>query len=127
MEVFKSANLTLSYSQDDQRLTQTWNGFATSESFRGGIDKTVEFVKANPVKTILSDTTKQKVVKPEDSNYAASKMPALFQAGLKGMAFVLPENIFTQMALKGFADSGRSDQVEYFSSVFEAKSWLDQF
>ncbi len=86
----------------------------------------MEFCKINPVKTIVSDTLNQGVVKPEDTEYAGSVMPVIFAKGLKAMAFVIPENIFTQLSLKRFADQEQSDNVQYFKSVPDAHTWLDE-
>ena len=127
MNVINTSYFRLEYDQKEQQLVQIWTGFADSDTFIKAIDKTVDFVKENPVRTIISDTTNQKVVKPEDSNYAASKLPVMFAAGVQAMAFVLPENIFTKMSLKGFAEAKKSDRVEFFASVYDAKTWLSSY
>lgn len=126
MIVYEHANVKIEYNQMKQRLTQTWNGFIPSADFKKAIDETVNFCSNNPVKTIISDTLNQGVVKPEDTEYAGSVMPAMFQKGLRAMAFVIPENIFTQLSLKRFADQEKSENVQYFKTVPEASSWLDQ-
>lgn len=126
MIVHQHANVKIEYDAMKHRLTQTWNGFIPSSDFRLAIDATVDFCEKNSVKTIVSDTLNQGVVKPEDTEYAGSVMPAMFQKGLRAMAFVIPENIFTQLSLKRFADQEKSDNVQYFKSVPEAHIWLDQ-
>lgn len=126
MIVYEHANVKIEYDQTKQRLTQTWIGFIPSVDFKTAIDETVDFCSNNPVKTIISDTLNQGVVKPEDTEYAGSVMPSMFQKGLKAMAFVIPENIFTQLSLKRFADQEKSENVQYFKSVPEASKWLDQ-
>ncbi len=126
MIVHQHLNVTIEYDQAKQRLTQAWTGFIPSADFRAAIDATKAFVKKNPVKTIISDTLNQGVVKPEDTEYAGGIMPDMFENGLKAMAFVIPENIFTQLSLKRFADQESSDNIQYFKSVPEAHVWLDQ-
>lgn len=126
MIVHQHSNVKIEYDPVKQRLTQTWTGFIPSSDFKTAIDAVTEFTGKNPVKTIISDILNQGVVKPEDTEYAGSKMPKMFQNGLKAMAFVIPENIFTQLSLKRFADQERSDNVQYFKSVPEAQIWLDQ-
>ncbi len=125
MIVHQHANVTIEYDQMKQRLTQTWNGFIPSADFKSAIDATVNFCQSNSVKTIISDTLNQGVVKPEDTEYAGSVMPTMFNKGLKAMAFVIPENIFTQLSLKRFADQGQNENVQYFKSIPEAQIWLD--
>lgn len=127
MIVHQHPHVTIDYDQFKKRLTQVWNGFIASKDFRDAIDATVKFAEKNQVKTIISDTLNQGVVKPEDTEYAGSVMPKLVAKGLKGMAFVIPENIFTQLSLKKFADNEQTKSVQYFKSVSDATKWLDNF
>ena len=124
MIIYQTPTVTLDYNNVRHQLVQTWKGFSSSETFREAIDKSVSFTKANQVDTILSDTLEQSVVKPEDSAYAASVMPQLFQNGVKAMAFVMPKNVITQMSLKRFGNESKVDNVRFFSSVPEAQRWL---
>ncbi|MFO7862515.1 MAG: hypothetical protein R6U85_00805 [Salinivirgaceae bacterium] len=126
MKVFENINVAIDYNRDKMRLTQTWNGFATSETFREGIDETLKFIIHNQVKTVLSDAMKQHVVKPEDAQYAASVMPQLKRNGMKAMAFVVPESAFTKLSLQKFSKSAEDPLVKYFMSKNEANQWLDQ-
>jgi hypothetical protein len=126
MIVHQNSNVKIEYNQADMRLTQTWTGFISSKEFRIAIDKTRAFAINNKVVSIISDTLNQGVVKPEDTEYAASIMPDLFKSGLKKMAFVIPENIFTQLSLKKFADKEKNENVQYFKSVKDANGWLNQ-
>jgi len=125
MIVHQNSNVTIEYDQNKRRLTQTWDGFIPSKDFREAIDKTAAFMERKPVWTIISNTLNQGVVKQEDTQYASNVMPAFFSKGLKGMAFVIPENIFTQLSLKRFADHEKSEKVQYFKSVHDAEEWLD--
>lgn len=124
MIVHQNSNVKIEYDQTNKRLTQTWIGFISSKEFRIAIDKTLEFALQNQVVTIISDTLNQGVVKPEDTEYAAGIMPGLFKKGLRKMAFVIPENIFTQLSLKKFADKEKNENVQYFKSISDANSWL---
>ncbi|MDW7692091.1 hypothetical protein R9C00_14885 [Flammeovirgaceae bacterium SG7u.111] len=126
MIVYENSKVKIEYDQDKQRITQTWTGFAPSVDFRNAIDATTKFMESNTVKTIISDTINQEVVKREDTEYARLAMPKMFQHGLEAMAFVLPENIFTQISLKKFADKGATESVQYFKSIAEAVNWLDK-
>jgi hypothetical protein len=125
MKVLQTPTVSLDYNQPKHRLVQTWTGFSSSEIFREAIDKSVEFTKSNKVNSILSDTLEQSVVKPEDTQYAASVMPKLFANGVRAMAFVMPKNVLTQMSLSKFDKESKSDNVRFFGSVDEAQKWLD--
>ncbi len=125
--VLNSPVVKIDYDQSKKQLVQTWSGFASSGQFREAIDKTLVFAKSNPVRTLISDTLNQSVVEPEDTNYAASAMPKLFQSGLKAMAFVMPKSVITQLSLRQFAEEKKTDNIKYFPSLSEAQKWLELF
>ncbi|MCG8683887.1 MAG: hypothetical protein MI892_03360, partial [Desulfobacterales bacterium] len=85
--IYDDPSVKLEFDPVKKQLVQRWQGFAVSEKFREAIDKTVSFVSTNAVNSIISDTLQQKVVKPDDSQYAQSAMPKLFKNGVKKMAF----------------------------------------
>lgn len=126
MEVFKNDHCTLNYSEKDNLLTQVWKDFASLENFRNAIDFTISFVQTHHVSHILTDTTKQKIISKECTDYAQSKMPILLRSGLKKMAFVLSESALNGMAVIKFAEKVRTDHVDYFSNIYQAKKWLLQ-
>ena len=59
---------------------------------------------------------------------AASVMPKLFASGVKAMAFVIPQNVITKLALSSFArEQGMPPNVRYFDNLAEAEMWLLTF
>ena len=125
MEVYRASTVVIEYDSSSKILFQNWSGFSSSEVFRKAIDKTVEFIKNNSVKAILNDTLAQNVVKPEDTEYASAQMPTLFQNGLKAMAIVVPQSIFTKMSLKKFEQESKGANLRMFTSKDEAKKWIN--
>jgi hypothetical protein len=125
MIVHQNENVKISYDKNKKRLIQEWKGFASSQVFRDAIDKTSDFVKANDVRTIISDTLQQNVVKPDDAEYAASVIPTMARNGMKAMAFIVPENVFTKLSLDKFSHSVKGENTKYFKTRDEAESWLD--
>lgn len=126
MIVYDKKFAKITYDPATQRLTQTWLGYATSENFREAINKSVDFSRQHPVKAIISDTKKQALVKKEDTDYAASKMPELVKNGLSKMAFILSESAFTQISVKSFKEKSNNDFISYFPHIEEAHQWLDE-
>jgi len=126
MVVHQNDKVRITFDRDKKRLKQEWNGFVPSEVFREGIDKTVEFVKAHHVETVLSDALNQNVVNSEDAEYAASVLPTMVNNGMQAMAFVVPENVFAQFALDQFSSSVEGAPTQYFKSLKEAEKWLDE-
>lgn len=123
--VYKKDNVNIRFLDKYNLLVQTWTTFIKSEDFRKAIDFTTEFVSQNPVHYIISDALKQAAVRPDDSAYAASVMPTLVNSGLKAFAFVIPEDIFTKLALKKFSDIENTEQVQYFWDIEEALAWIN--
>lgn len=126
MVIYEKPTVKIEYNLAKKQLIQVWDGFSSSEVFREAIDKTVTFVKTNPVKSIVSDTMKQSVVKPEDTEYASEKMPILFKSGIQAMAFVIPKNVLTQLSLKGFNEPNKDLKVGFFATILDAQYWIDQ-
>jgi hypothetical protein len=126
MTVYQAATVSLEFNESKQLLVQKWKGFSPSDIFREAIDQSLSFTAKNKVKAILSDTLEQSVVKPEDTEYAASATPKLFLHGVKAMAFVMPKNVLTQLSLKSFGSQNKSEKIQFFSSVSDAEKWLEE-
>lgn len=126
MIVFQTPNIEIDYNSVNKQIVQTWYNYVPSVDFRQAIDFTVDFIRKNHVISIISDTLKQNVVKPEDSEYAAKVMGQLFNDGVQAMAFVMPDDIFTKISLKKFADIELNNQhkVEYFLHKEDAENWI---
>lgn len=123
MEIFTHENAVLTYNPDRFELLQTWKGYVPTELFRQVIDATVAQVQQHKVLFLISDASGQKVVSNKDAEYAASVMSGMIENGLKAMAFVIPENVFTKFSLKKFSDAGHEDVVAYFNSLSDARKW----
>jgi hypothetical protein len=124
MIVYKTRGASFEYQSDTKILIQNWKEFITSEQFRKALDETVDFVKKNDVKAILNNTLEQSVVNKADTKYAASLMPQLFMDGIKSMAIILPEDIFTQISVKRFEVDTRGANVKMFTEVNSAMAWI---
>lgn len=126
MLVFQTKNIELRYLPEHRCLLQSWQGYTNSTTFREAIDQTVEFFRQEDVSCIISDTQHQGVVKKADSDYAAAKMPELLRLGLKKMAFVLPGNVFAQIAVDNFKTKSEDSLIQYFPSLEAAKKWIEK-
>lgn len=125
MIIYQTPTVSLEFIESKQLLVQSWKGFSTSEVFREAINQTLSFTSKRGVKAILSDTLQQAVVKPEDTEYASSIMPKLFSNGVKKMAFVMPQNVLTQLSMKDFGNQNKNDKVKFFPTVKDAENWLN--
>ena len=127
MIIYENPNVKLELVNDQEIMIQHWDGYASSENFRLGVDKSVEFIRSKQILGVISDMRTQAVVRPNDANYAAEAMPKAFDDGLKAVAFVVPDSIFTQMSFDKFkANTGTNHTVGYFDSFLEAHRWLKE-
>lgn len=128
MNLYKNANVEIKKLQDASVLIQHWSGYASSDNFRLAIKKSIELVADRKIYGIISDARSQAVVKPEDAQYAAEAMPKLMEAGLKAMAFVVPESVFTQMSLDKFKinTEEQSGNTRYFDNIQSAEDWIKE-
>ncbi len=125
MKIYETSNVEIVYRSDDKQILQTWTDFVPSDMFRAAIDQTVAFAQHHPVEVIVSDTQKQNAIAPDDSEYAALGLPELKRAGVRAMAFVIPENLFTKLSLKRFASVDKTDMLlQYFGNMDEAQAWI---
>lgn len=125
MIVFKAPTVTITYNKEKQQIIQKWTGFSSSDVFRTAIMKTTEFAQANMVTSVISDTLEQSVVKPEDIEFAASRMPKVAFGNIKAMAFIMPKNVFAQMSVKKFEKESHLNLIRYFDSYDTAQAWID--
>lgn len=127
IRLFEKSYLVLEYDKENKLLIQNWIGFATSAQFREGIEKSVEIFRQNKPLRLLSNTKNSAVVKKEDTEWAASYgIGNMLQNGLKGVAFIVPTNIFTQVSVTNFKSQTKDAPftLQYFDDVNKAVDWL---
>lgn len=100
------------------------------EPFIKGVDFLENKIKEVPDITWLNDTRKLKTVSLDDLSWLNKNVndPG-YKAGLKKIAFVLPNNVFGRMAVKFYVDftNKRTDnqfQIKAFKNYEDATSWL---
>ena len=125
MIIYQAPSVTVEYNEEKQQIIQKWKGYSSSDVFREAIMKTAEFGRANKAKSLVSDTSEQSVVKPEDIVFAASRMPITAMGNIKAIAFILPKNVFAQLSLKKFEQAATTEIIKYFDSYERAQEWID--
>lgn len=127
IEIINKPNIKVHFDETRRILVQEWVGFTPSADFRHALNISLSFAEINRVDGILSNALKHSPLRPEDVQYAAETIPRFYAAGVKKMAFVIPESAITRLGLKRFESSKpTSIHVEYFSSVVDAMGWMDQ-
>jgi hypothetical protein len=127
MILFTKPYVTIEHNADLACITQHWKGFAKSEEFRQGIEKSVEAFRQTRANKIISNTKDFAVVKKEDTDWVATQVtPLLVQLGLKYMAFIIPSSAFTKISVDNFkSKADDAVQIRYFDDQAKAKAWLE--
>jgi hypothetical protein len=127
MIYFQESYLTLSIDAHTQCLVQTWKGYARSEQFRRGIEKSIELFQEQPLSSIISNTKDFAMAQKEDTDWvSAYATPILMENGLKHMAFVKPESSFGQVAVYNYKSiTDRMLTIRYFVEFEHAQTWID--
>lgn len=128
MILFERPYVTLELDEPLKCLTQRWKGFAKSEQFREGINKSLEFFQQKQIDKIISDTQNAALVKKEDTDWVATVItPKMMQHGLRRMAFIVPTNVFTQMSVDNFKSEAKGGvRIQYFDNYEKAKEWISK-
>jgi hypothetical protein len=133
MKLFEEKYGTLEYDPSVPCITATFNGFMNSEQFRNflnlGLDHLIEKSKQHQHILWLADTSKHVVQPDKDTKWVADEWnPRAMKAGIRHVAFVLPENVFGNMSVKKYADNSQKKGddmiVQMFGDLNSAKNWF---
>ncbi len=128
MKLFKTEHAEIVYNSRKKQIVQKWKGFVPSDTFKKALEITSEFIENNDVISLISDTSEQRAVSPADVITATQYLESYYKNGLLTMAFVLPEDVFTQMSLKKFEQTQTQPQTKsnlsFFRSSEAAKKWM---
>ena len=113
---------------------QVWQGFASSEKFREATRNVIKFVQEKnrqyPKIQFLVDARKLGALSKEDVEWAAKEAdPVLYKAGMRKIAFIMPEKVIAELTLKNYqriAENTVVNQMEsqLFSDEAVARKWL---
>ena len=126
MIVDSQAHCVIEYSPELQCIIQTWKGFAGSKNFRASIEKTIEFARANPVRSVISDTREQNLVGMEDIKWLTEVgNPQLIEVGIQKLAFISPKDQLTRLGESDYAFRSKQQFIiQWFSDPEQAKAWI---
>lgn len=129
MKEVNEKHLVLEFDEKLGCIIQTWIGFAGTEKFRAGVEKTNELFRRTKSKKFIVDGSGAAVVKQEDTEWAAkTAIPLAIQNGLKYYALIVPKNLFSQISLQHFKSSLNqpSLEVQLFDDITKAKTWMSE-
>jgi len=126
--LYSNRYLVISYVPEKNCLVQTWKGFCTSEEYRDGMRKSVEFFIQKRCKNFVSDATNASLLKKEDTDWVTSEItPQFVKAGMQVLNLVLPESAFTKMTIMNLENAekeAKNSGMAYFNSLDSALASL---
>ena len=134
--VFKEKYVTISFDPTTGFVLLDWHSYATSGQFRHTITTLLAFVesksKSHAHIGLLADTVKLGVITKEDIEWNAKEInPYIFKAGVKKVAFIIPENIFTQLSITTYQQQTKVEDTgslisQMFADRASAQKWLSE-
>lgn len=126
--LYSNRYLVISYVPEKNCLVQTWKGFCTSEEYRDGMRKSVEFFIQKRCKNFVSDASNASLLKKEDTDWVTSEItPQFVKAGMQLLNLVLPESAFTKMTIMNLENAekeAKNSGMAYFNSLESALASL---
>ncbi|MBL6448267.1 hypothetical protein JMN32_18275 [Fulvivirga sp. 29W222] len=127
-------NRYFGYDQEVPYIASLGNGFMLSEEFRKFMERGLELIhekiKENGNLGWLVDARRMEVIDPNDKEWVVNHWNIkAYEAGLRFVAFVLPENIFTLMNIEEYTEESTNNSaltIHHFNDVESAKNWLKE-
>ena len=106
-----------------------WSNEFTSEQYRQGCTSGLETVTALKLKYWLADTSKFARLQPKDQKWTSEVLfPELSRVGLKKMAVVIPEDLYSHLAISTIiveAKDATKFDTHYFVKEEDAMAWIN--
>ena len=121
--------VTITHEKDANLFFVDWDGYLSVEMVKTGSEELLNMIKeAGKCDSVLVDN--RKVSGPwQAANewYEKDWNPRAVKAGLKYMAVIMSDNVFTQLSLQGFAKVTKGVYtVGVFNSESQARTWLKE-
>lgn len=137
MIIYQNKSGVIEYDSITPCVTVRFEGFMNSEEFRDFLNKGLDFLVSEMGKRKreilwLADTRKHEVQPARDTQWVSDVWnPKAFKAGLRHVAFVLPEKVFGQLAVNNYAkENDQKDEskmaIKMFGDPEKAKNWYKE-
>jgi hypothetical protein len=124
---YDAPHITILWDETSKCVVLEWRGFVHGEMAYDALNRGIDLLKAKGAKRWLGDMRKLKVWGEEETKWInESFFPRVFAAGLRRLAYVIPESALAQLSLTRTMRhiSGQVFDTGYFSEPEEAKRWL---
>ncbi len=126
---FETECIILLYEEESHILIHEWKAPPTSKEFREGTNVLITAFEHFKTGKLVSDVRQMGAVLSDDQQWIlADWIPRARKAGFSHSALIIPEDIFTQMALEGMSEqSGDQLPSKNFDNIKDAVEWIKQF
>ena len=131
MNIYRDdASAKVMYCSDSKSLIVQW-GEADVLTHKEVFNEVLQLIQANPTYTYISDIREQGVLSDVSRRWMETELlPAAILAGLKKVAVIVDEEIFSQFFVKpqkaARKDSPQYLEFRYLYSMEEAKTWATE-
>ena len=119
---------TITYEEANKQIFLNWTGFLSKDLVMAGSEELLEVIKETKCEKVLVNN--QDVTGPWQSAnewYETDWNPRAAKEGLKTMAVIMSDNIFTQISLQGFEKVTQGVYtVGIFNNDADARKWLSE-
>jgi len=127
MIIYDKPFASIDYDADKKIGFVLWKGNCTKDQYRDVFENMLEYAKKNLMKYVLSDTTNQGVVSPENRKWFEKEMiPAAIEVGLEKVAIITDANVFKRYYLNMLLSAVNKFGVPFkiFGNKDQAKAFL---
>ena len=127
MVYFESNTVKVSYNNAGALAVTEWSGFSTFEKSQEGNMKSLELIQQKRTRKWLVDSRKGTVMTQDTLKWINEVFnPMVVQAGVKKIAVVLSDNVFSQLGVKNISTHLEEYDLEIhnFNTLAEAEEWL---
>ncbi|UII31483.1 STAS/SEC14 domain-containing protein [Fulvivirga ulvae] len=127
-------NRFFDYDAEVPCITSTGHGFMMSQEFRDfmrrGLELIQEKIEENGKIGWLVDVRYVEVFEAQDTEWVVSYWNVkAYEAGLRFVAFILPENVFAMMNIEDYTEQSVISgtlTVQHFDNMESARNWLKE-
>jgi hypothetical protein len=129
MVYFQESFVKISWDEDAQAVVIEWLGPARGENLKIGLNAGLKLLAEKNKGKWLADTKKLGVFGKTDEEWANTDwLPRAVTAGLRKMAFVIPESALGRMTLdaviRNSTREGLGLESAFFDNLEDARAWL---
>ena len=125
--LYDTEKVCLSYHKENKLIEMVWRQNASSEEYRAIFQKMIDHSAKNPIRFAVSDLRKEGLVNLEDVKWMNQNvLQKAAEYELEKIALVTNDTIFANVYTDVVKNKLKNSpvQVQTFTSIGEAKSWL---